>query len=166
MSLYLPDFIYLSTKNIKFVKYSLEKKGPEVSAYTIAVIPGNGIGREVVLEGIRVLEAAGSRFDIDFIVVRENTEGEYSALGGHSFEGTEREVVVQENIFSRCGVDCILRYGFEPAQSRPKKHLTWATKSNGILISMPYWDERAWAMAAQYPVVWGRTFTMLEFLYK
>jgi tartrate dehydrogenase/decarboxylase/D-malate dehydrogenase len=85
--------------------------------------------------------------------VRENTEGEYSAIGGRSFEGTDREVVVQESLFTRRGVDRILRYAFEVARSRPKKHLTWATKSNGIYISMPYWDERARAMAAQYPDV-------------
>ncbi|PLS81662.1 MAG: tartrate dehydrogenase [Chloroflexi bacterium] len=210
--------------------------------YKLAVIPGDGIGKEVVPEGIRVLEAAGTKFglqfrwdefpwsceyytktgrmmpedgleqirhhdaiflgavgfpgvpdhislwgllipirrtfqqyanirpvrlmpgiesplrgrepgDIDFIVVRENTEGEYSTLGGRSFEGTDLELVVQENIFTRRGVDRILRYAFEIARSRPKKHLTWATKSNGIFISMPYWDERAEAMAAHYPDV-------------
>ena len=210
--------------------------------YKIAVIPGDGIGKEVMPEGIRVLEAAGAKFDIgfqwdelpwsceyyaktgrmmpedgldqirnhdavylgavgfpgvpdhisvwglllpirrgfqqyanvrpvrlmpgiqsplrgreagdiDFVVVRENTEGEYSAIGGRSFEGTDREVVVQESLFTRRGVDRILRYAFEVARSRPKKHLTWATKSNGIYISMPYWDERARAMAAQYPDV-------------
>ena len=213
-----------------------------MSKYKIAVIPGDGIGKEVVPEGIRVLEAAGSKFgvqfqwdelpwscehyaktgrmmpgdgldrirnhdaiflgavgfpgvpdhislwgllipirrafqqyanirpvrlmpgiesplrgrepgDIDFIVVRENNEGEYSAVGGRMFEGTDAEVVMQESIFSRRGVDRILRYAFEMARSRPKKHLTWATKSNGVFISMPYWDERAQAMAAQYPDV-------------
>jgi len=213
-----------------------------MSQYRIAVIPGDGIGKEVVPEGIRVLEAAGSKFDIqfqweefpwscehyaktgrmmpedgldrirhhdaiflgavgfpgvpdhvslwgllipirrgfqqyanirpvrlmpgiesplrgreegdiDFIVVRENNEGEYSAVGGRMFEGTDAEVVLQESVFSRRGVDRILRYAFEMARSRPKKHLTWATKSNGVFISMPYWDERAHAMAAQYPDV-------------
>lgn len=210
--------------------------------YQIALIPGDGIGKEVVPEGIRVLEAAGTKFDIqfqwdelpwsceyytktgrmmpedgldqirhhdaiflgavgfpgvpdhislwgllipirrgfqqyanirpvrlmpgiesplrgrepgdiDFIVVRENTEGEYSTLGGRSFEGTDQELVIQENIFTRRGVDRILRYAFEIARSRPKKHLTWATKSNGIFISMPYWDERARLMAKEYPDV-------------
>lgn len=210
--------------------------------YSIAVIPGDGIGKEVVPEGIRVLEAAGRRFDIvfewdelpwgcayyeakgrmmpqdgldrirrhdaiylgavgfpgvpdhvslwgllipirrgfqqyanvrpvrlmpglpsplsdrepgsiDFVIVRENTEGEYSQLGGRMFEGTEREFVVQESVFTRTGVDRILRYAFEMARSRPEKHLTWATKSNGIFISMPYWDERARAVAAEYPDV-------------
>jgi tartrate dehydrogenase/decarboxylase/D-malate dehydrogenase len=213
-----------------------------MSRYKIAVIPGDGIGNEVVPEGMGVLEAAGAKFgiqfqwdefpwsceyytktgrmmpedglqqirhhdaiflgavgfpgvpdhislwgllipirrsfqqyanirpvrlmpgiesplrgrepgDIDFIVVRENTEGEYSTMGGRSFEGTDLELVVQENIFTRRGIDRILRYAFEIARSRPKKHLTWATKSNGIFISMPYWDERAEAMAAQYPDV-------------
>ncbi|MDF1552952.1 MAG: tartrate dehydrogenase [Deferrisomatales bacterium] len=213
-----------------------------MTTHAIAVIPGDGIGKEVVPEGMRVLEAAGRRFgigfrwdefpwscehytrtgrmmpedgleqirdhdaiflgavgfpgvpdhislwgllipirrgfeqyanvrpvrlmpgiesplrgrepgDIDFVVVRENTEGEYSALGGRLFEGTDRELVVQESVFTRHGVDRILRYAFELARGRPKKHLTWATKSNGIFVSMPFWDERARAMAAQYPDV-------------
>lgn len=213
-----------------------------MNKYKIAVIPGDGIGKEVVPEGIRVLEAAGAKFDlafqwdefpwscdyylktgrmmpedgleqirhhdaiflgavgfpgvpdhislwgllipirrhfqqyanirpvrlmpgiqsplrgretgdIDFVVVRENTEGEYSTLGGRIFEGTEQELVIQESIFTRRGVDRILRYAFEMARTRPQKHLTWATKSNGVFISMPYWDERAKAMAAEYPDV-------------
>jgi tartrate dehydrogenase/decarboxylase/D-malate dehydrogenase len=209
----------------------------------IAVIPGDGIGREVVPEGLRVLDAAASRFnlafewdhfdwscdyflahgrmmpadwkdrigghdaiffgavgwpasvpdhvslwgllltirrefdqginlrpvrlfkgvpsplanrmpgDIDFYVVRENTEGEYSGIGGRVFAGTDREVVVQESIFTRRGVDRVLRFAFELAASRPKRHLTSATKSNGISISMPYWDERVEAWAAKYPAV-------------
>jgi tartrate dehydrogenase/decarboxylase / D-malate dehydrogenase len=89
--------------------------------------------------------------DIDFIVVRENTEGEYSSLGGRLFEGTEREFVVQESVFTRTGVDRILKYAFELAASRPERHLTSATKSNGISITMPYWDERFRAMAASHP---------------
>ena len=95
--------------------------------------------------------------DIDFYVVRENTEGEYSAVGGRSFEGTEREVVMQQAVFSRHGTDRILKYAFELAQRRPKKHLTSATKSNGISISMPYWDERVETMAPAYPdVSWDK----------
>ncbi|MBQ5948692.1 tartrate dehydrogenase [Massilia sp. ST3] len=95
--------------------------------------------------------------DIDFYVVRENTEGEYSAVGGKMFEGTERELVLQESIFTRHGTDRILRYAFELARRRPKKHLTAATKSNGIAISMPYWDERLAAMAQSYPdVAWDK----------
>lgn len=91
--------------------------------------------------------------DIDFVVVRENTEGEYTNLGGRIFEGTEREVVIQESVFTRTGVDRVLKYAFEVAQSRPAKHLSSATKSNGLAISMPYWDERLEQMAAQYPEV-------------
>jgi len=91
--------------------------------------------------------------DIDFYVVRENTEGEYSSVGGRLFENTEREVVLQEAVFTRKGVDRILQFAFDLAQSRPKKHLTSATKSNGIAISMPYWDERVKAMSASYPDV-------------
>ncbi|MGB7181778.1 MAG: tartrate dehydrogenase [Burkholderiaceae bacterium] len=87
--------------------------------------------------------------DIDFYVVRENTEGEYSSVGGRIFPGTDREVVMQESIFTRHGVDRVLRYAFELARKRGKK-LTSATKSNGISISMPYWDERVEAMSAQY----------------
>ncbi len=208
--------------------------------YKIATIAGDGIGTEVVPEGIRVLEAAGRKFgvelawdelpwgcdhylkhgrmmpedgldqirhhdaiflgavgfptvpdhvslwgllialrrgfqqyanirpirlmpgiesplrgrepgDIDFIVVRENNEGEYSALGGRSFEGTDQEFVLQTAVFTRRGVDRILRYAFELARTRAKKHVTSATKSNGISISMPYWDERFAAMGAHYP---------------
>ena len=210
--------------------------------FRIAVIPGDGIGKEVVPEGIRVLEAAatkhGLRFhwdgfpwsceyflehnrmmpedglarirhhdaiflgavgfpgvpdhislwgllipirrgfrqyanlrpvklmpgvpcplagrapgDIDFIVVRENNEGEYSSIGGRLYEGTDQEMAVQQSVFTRQGVDRILKVAFDIARSRPKKHLTSATKSNGIAITMPYWDERVKAMSADYPDV-------------
>jgi tartrate dehydrogenase/decarboxylase/D-malate dehydrogenase len=95
--------------------------------------------------------------DIDFYVVRENTEGEYSSVGGKMFEGTDREFVLQESVFTRHGTDRILKYAFDLAQSRPKKHLTAATKSNGISISMPYWDERVAAMGEQYAdVKWDK----------
>ncbi|WP_421019998.1 isocitrate/isopropylmalate family dehydrogenase, partial [Klebsiella pneumoniae] len=67
--------------------------------------------------------------------------------------GTERETVIQESVFSRKGTDRILKFAFDLAQSRPKKHLTSATKSNGIAITMPYWDERVEAMGAKYPDV-------------
>jgi len=89
--------------------------------------------------------------DIDFVVVRENTEGEYSSVGGRMFEGTDREIVFQESVFSRKGVDRIMRFAFEYARTRPAKHLTSATKSNGISITMPYWDERFRVIAADYP---------------
>ncbi|WP_027794877.1 tartrate dehydrogenase [Paraburkholderia acidipaludis] len=91
--------------------------------------------------------------DIDFLVVRENTEGEYSSVGGKMFEGTEREFVLQESVFTRHGVDRILKYAFEVANQRSRKKLTAATKSNGIAISMPYWDERVAAMGERYPEV-------------
>jgi tartrate dehydrogenase/decarboxylase / D-malate dehydrogenase len=208
----------------------------------IAIIPGDGIGKEVVPEGVRVLEAAGRRFgiefqwehfdwscetykrtgrmmpedgldrisrhdaiflgavgfpgvpdhvslwgllipirrafqqyvnlrpvrllhgvrsplagvapgDVDFWIVRENNEGEYSEIGGRLYAGTEEELVTQESVFTRKGVDRVLRYAFELAQRRPRRHLTSATKSNGIIHTMPYWDERFAAMATRYPEV-------------
>ncbi len=91
--------------------------------------------------------------EIDMVIVRENTEGEYSSIGGRMYTGTEREIVMQETVMSRIGVDRVLRYAFEVASSRPKKHLTSATKSNGIAITMPYWDERVAEMAKAYPDV-------------
>jgi tartrate dehydrogenase/decarboxylase/D-malate dehydrogenase len=95
--------------------------------------------------------------DIDFFVVCENTEGEYSSIGGKMFPGTEREVVVQETVMTRIGVDRILRYAFELAEKRERRHLTSATKSNGISITMPYWDERVEAMAGNFPgVTWDK----------
>ncbi|HSO18054.1 MAG TPA: tartrate dehydrogenase [Desulfosarcina sp.] len=210
--------------------------------HRIAVIPGDGIGKEVIPEGMRVLEAAGGRCgvdfrwtefdwscetyhrtgrmmpedgierlksfdavylgavgdpgvpdhislwgllipirrsfdqyvnlrpvrlfdgvpcplagkrpgDIDFYVVRENVEGEYSMIGGIQYEGTEHEVASQITLFSRRGVDRILAYAFDLAVSRPARHLTSATKSNGIFHTMPYWDGRVKAMAAKYPGV-------------
>lgn len=211
--------------------------------YRIATIPGDGIGREVVPEGVRVLEAASAKFgiafdwdwiewascdyyqaharmmpedwferichhdaiffgavgcpstvpdhvslwgsllqfrrrfdqyinlrpvrlmpgmrcplagrnpgDIDFVVVRENTEGEYSAIGGRMFEGSERELVVQETVMTRQGIDRVLKFAFDLA-GRRRGHLTSATKSNGIAITMPFWDERVKAMAAAHPGV-------------
>ena len=213
-----------------------------MSIQRIAVIPGDGIGKEVVPEGLRVLDAVAQRFDlelaydefdwscdyylrhgrmmpedwkarigghdaiffgavgwpekvpdhvslwgslikfrrefdqyislrparlmpgvpsplagrkvgdIDIYIVRENTEGEYSSIGGKIFEGTENETVIQEAIFTRRGVDRVMRYAFELAMKRGK-HVSSATKSNGISISMPYWDERFAEMAKRYPEV-------------
>ncbi len=211
-----------------------------MSKYRIAVIPGDGIGKEVVPEGIGVLEAAGRRFglefqfdefpwscehyartgsmmpedgieqirghdaiflgavgfpgvpdhvslwgllipirrnfqqyinlrpvrllngivsplrdrdakDIDFYVVRENVEGEYSEIGGRLNEGTEDEIVMKETVFTRKGVDRAMRYAFELARTREARHVTSATKSNGITHTMPYWDERFRAMSSEYP---------------
>jgi tartrate dehydrogenase/decarboxylase / D-malate dehydrogenase len=213
-----------------------------MKTFTIAVLPGDGIGKEVVPEGIRVLERIGSIFglqfhfrhfdwscetyketgrmmpedgiarlrdhdaiffgaagfpgvpdhislwgllipirrefdqyvnlrpvrllpgivapvrgykpgDIDFWVVRENTEGEYSQLGGRLYAGTPHEIVVQESVFSRRGTDRILRYAFELARTLDRKHVTSATKSNGLFYSMPFWDERFAAIGAEYPDV-------------
>ncbi|NOG30714.1 tartrate dehydrogenase [Halomonas sp. TBZ9] len=106
-----------------------------------------------LMPGIKSPLAGRAPGDIDFYVVRENTEGEYSSVGGKMFEGTEREVIIQETIMTRTGVDRVLKYAFELAQSRPRKKLTSATKSNGISITMPYWDERVETMAANYPEV-------------
>ncbi len=104
-----------------------------------------------LMPGAKTPLAGRTTADIDFYVVRENTEGEYSATGGRSFEGTDREMAAQVSIFTRQGCDRVMRYAFELARTRPKKHLTSATKSNGITITMPYWDERFAAMAKHYP---------------
>ncbi|KXS37568.1 MAG: tartrate dehydrogenase/decarboxylase / D-malate dehydrogenase [Halomonadaceae bacterium T82-2] len=105
------------------------------------------------MPGIKSPLAGRAPGDIDFYVVRENTEGEYSSIGGKMFEGTDREVVVQETVMTRTGVDRVLKYAFELAAKRPRRKLTSATKSNGISITMPYWDERVQAMAEGYPDV-------------
>ncbi len=104
-----------------------------------------------LMPGVKSPLAGRKPGDIDFFVVRENTEGEYSSIGGRAFPGTEREFVVQETVMTRTGVDRILRFAFDLASKREKKHLTSATKSNGISISMPYWDERVEEMAKNYP---------------
>ncbi|MDJ0609509.1 MAG: tartrate dehydrogenase [Kiloniellales bacterium] len=106
-----------------------------------------------LFEGVRCPLAGRKPGDIDFMIVRENNEGEYSEIGGRLYAGTEEELAVQQNIFTRKGVDRILRYAFELAQGRPARHVTSATKSNGIIHSMPYWDERFAAMAESYPGV-------------
>ncbi|WP_035584200.1 tartrate dehydrogenase [Halomonas sp. TG39a] len=106
-----------------------------------------------LMPGIKSPLAGREPGDIDFYVVRENTEGEYSSVGGKMFEGTEREVVIQDTVMTRTGVDRVLKYAFELAQTRPRKKLTSATKSNGISITMPYWDERVVEMAKGYPEI-------------
>ncbi|MGL4309280.1 MAG: tartrate dehydrogenase [Paracoccaceae bacterium] len=90
---------------------------------------------------------------IDFLIVRENTEGEYSSIGGRMFAGTERETVIQETVMTRIGVDRVLKYAFDLAMTRDRRKLTSATKSNGISITMPFWDERVAEMAKAYPDV-------------
>jgi tartrate dehydrogenase/decarboxylase/D-malate dehydrogenase len=127
-----------------------------VSLWGLLIPMRRGFQQYVNLRPVRLMPGITSPLagrnagDIDFWIVRENTEGEYSSVGGRMFEGTEHEMVIQESIFTRRGVDRILRYAFELARSRPKKHLTSATKSNGIAITMPYWDERVKAISAEY----------------
>jgi tartrate dehydrogenase/decarboxylase/D-malate dehydrogenase len=106
-----------------------------------------------LLPGIRSPLAGRKTEDIDFYIVRENNEGEYSQIGGRLYPGTDEETVIQESIFTRRGVDRILRYAFKLAQTREKKHLTSATKSNGIIHTMPFWDERLKAVSKDYPDV-------------
>jgi tartrate dehydrogenase/decarboxylase/D-malate dehydrogenase len=109
-----------------------------------------------LFEGVPSPLANRKAGDIDFMIVRENTEGEYSSVGGVSFEGTEREFVSQTSIFTRKGAERVLKFAFDLAQQRKRK-LTVATKSNGISISMPWWDARAAEMAQQYPdIVWDK----------
>lgn len=104
-----------------------------------------------LLAGIKSPLADRQPGDIDFYVVRENTEGEYSSVGGTMFPNTDREIVIQETVMTRTGVDRILKFAFELAQKRPARHLTSATKSNGIAITMPWWDSRVAAMHEHYP---------------
>lgn len=103
-----------------------------------------------LFEGVPCPLAGRKPGDIDMMIVRENVEGEYSSIGGVQYAGTEHEMVMQQSIFTRRGVDRILHYAFELAQKRPKKHLSSATKSNGIIHSMPYWDQRVAEMAKAY----------------
>lgn len=113
----------------------------------------------VNLRPVRLLEGISSPLknreprDIDFCVVRENNEGEYSQIGGRLFHGTDHEMAIQESVFTRKGVDRIMRYAFELARTRPKKHVTSATKSNGIIHTMPFWDERFAAISQEFPDV-------------
>ena len=106
-----------------------------------------------LFEGVPCPLAGRAPGDIDYWVVRENNEGEYSEIGGRLYHGSADEVAVQQNIFTRKGVDRILRYAFEFAKSQGRKSVTSATKSNGIMHSMPFWDERFEAVAADYPEI-------------
>jgi tartrate dehydrogenase/decarboxylase/D-malate dehydrogenase len=103
-----------------------------------------------LLPGVQSPLANRRNEDIDFVIVRENTEGEYSDIGGRLFSGTEREVVIQQSLFSKTGVDRVIRFAFELAQKREANHLTSATKSNGIRYTMPFWDERFKAAAKEF----------------
>jgi tartrate dehydrogenase/decarboxylase/D-malate dehydrogenase len=130
-----------------------------VSLWGLLIPMRRGFQQYVNLRPVRLMPGIVSPLagrapgDIDFWIVRENTEGEYSSVGGRMFEGTDQEICIQESIFSRRGTDRIMRYAFELGRSRPAKHVTSATKSNGIAITMPYWDERFKAVAAAYPDV-------------
>jgi tartrate dehydrogenase/decarboxylase/D-malate dehydrogenase len=106
-----------------------------------------------LFEGVPSPLAGKKPGDIEFVVVRENVEGEYSSIGGIQYPDTEFETVIQQSIFTRHGTDRILRYAFELATERAAKHLTSATKSNGIMHSMPYWDSRVAVVSRDYPDV-------------
>jgi tartrate dehydrogenase/decarboxylase/D-malate dehydrogenase len=106
-----------------------------------------------LLRGVRSPLADRSPAEIDMVIVRENNEGEYSEIGGRLYKGTEDELAVQQAVFTRRGCDRVMRFAFELARTRPRRHVTSATKSNGIIHSMPYWDERFAAMAQEYPDV-------------
>lgn len=104
-----------------------------------------------LFEGVPCPLTGRTAKEIDLMIVRENNEGEYSEIGGRIFQGTEDEVVSQQSVFTRRGVDRVLRYAFELAKTRPDKHVTSATKSNGIVHTMPFWDERFAAIKQEYP---------------
>src|SRR5579863_6937096 len=106
-----------------------------------------------LMEGVPCPLAGRQPGDIDMLIVRENSEGEYSSTGGIRNPGTDTEECWQESRFTRRGVDRILRFAFDLARKRPRKHLTSATKSNGIVHTMPYWDSRWQAISADYPDV-------------
>ena len=105
-----------------------------------------------LMKGVTTPLANRKAGDIDLVIVRENNEGEYSEMGGRIYRGTEEECAIQESVFTRKGVDRILRHAFELARKR-RKHVTSATKSNGIIHTMPYWDERFAAIKAEYPEI-------------
>jgi tartrate dehydrogenase/decarboxylase/D-malate dehydrogenase len=128
-----------------------------VSLWGLLIPIRRGFQQYVNLRPVRLLRGVKSPLanrtaeDIDMLIVRENNEGEYSSIGGRLYEGTEQELAVQQAVFTRKGTDRIIRYAFEQARKRPKRHVTSATKSNGIIHSMPYWDERFAAIAKEYP---------------
>lgn len=127
-----------------------------VSLWGLLIPIRRGFQQYVNVRPVRLLEGVESPLkgynpgDIDFMIVRENNEGEYSEVGGRLYQGTQQELVMQEAVFTRRGVDRVMKYAFELAGER-RKHVTSATKSNGIIHSMPYWDERFGEMAKNYP---------------
>src|SRR6266705_3909905 len=130
-----------------------------VSLWGLLIPIRRGFRQYINLRPVRLLQGARSPLagrapgDIDMVIVRENNEGEYSGIGGRLYRGTADELAVQVAMFTRRGCDRVMRYAFELAMTRAKRHVTSATKSNGIIHSMPYWDERFAAMAKQYPGV-------------
>jgi len=129
-----------------------------VSLWGLLLPLRRGLGQYACVRPVKLLPGVSTPLsgreakDIDFVIVRENNEGEYSQMGGRIYEGTDGETVVQETVFTRRGVDRILEYAFSLAESR-RGHVTSATKSNGIFHTMPYWDERFAAAAARHPGV-------------
>jgi tartrate dehydrogenase/decarboxylase/D-malate dehydrogenase len=129
-----------------------------VSLWNLLIPMRRGLQLYVNLRPVRLLPGMTSPLkergpsDIDYLIVRENNEGEYSEIGGRLYSGTDQEAVVQQSVFTRKGTDRIQRYAFELSRGR-KRHLTSATKSNGIIHSMPFWDERFTANAADFPDV-------------
>jgi len=127
-----------------------------ISLWGLLIPIRRGFQQYVNLRPVRLLKGLESPLrapgQIDFAIVRENNEGEYSKIGGRLYEGTDDEIVIQESVFTKKGVDRVLRFAFELARTR-NKHLTSATKSNGIIHTMPFWDERFHEMSAQYPDV-------------
>ena len=127
-----------------------------ISLWGLLIPIRRGFQQYVNLRPVRLLEGISSPLanpgEIDFYIVRENNEGEYSSIGGRLHEGTPHEVVVQESVFTRRGVDRVMRFAFELANKRRKK-LTSATKSNGIIHTMPYWDERFKAIGQEFPEI-------------
>jgi tartrate dehydrogenase/decarboxylase / D-malate dehydrogenase len=130
-----------------------------VSLWGLLIPIRRGFHQYVNLRPVRLFKGARSPLagrgpaDIDMVIVRENNEGEYSEIGGRLYKDAPEELAVQQAIFTRKGCDRIMRYAFEVARKRPRRHVTSATKSNGIIHSMPYWDERFAAMAAEFPDV-------------
>jgi tartrate dehydrogenase/decarboxylase / D-malate dehydrogenase len=106
-----------------------------------------------LFEGVKSPLADRKPGDIDYWIVRENNEGEYSSIGGRMFEGTDQEAAIQQAVFSKKGCDRVMRYAFELAMKRKRREVASATKSNGISISMPYWDERFAAVSKDYPKI-------------
>jgi tartrate dehydrogenase/decarboxylase/D-malate dehydrogenase len=127
-----------------------------VSLWGLLLPIRRGLQQYINLRPVRVLRGLRSPLrdrdpeHIDMVIIRENNEGEYSEIGGRLYQGTDREMVLQASIFTRHGTDRVMRFAFELARRRPDRHLTSATKSNGIMHSMPFWDERFAAIASEY----------------